>query len=160
MDINLTLFGEMLTFAILIWVTLKYIWPPISKAMHDRQKLIADGLAAAERGEKSLELAKKAIKNQFQKSKLDAAEIINQTDRRVAQMLEEAKRKADVEGAKILELAREEVSAEMEKARRELERQLIDLVFLVSEKVLEQNLSAQMDSLIVDRYIAELKNAK
>jgi F-type H+-transporting ATPase subunit b len=160
MDINLTLLGEMLTFAILIWVTLKYIWPPLSRAMHERQKQIADGLAAAERGERTMELAKKTIKNQLQKSKIEAAEIIKQAEKRVANMLEEARLKADAQGAKMLELTREEMAAEMEKARVELEKEIVNLVFLVSEKVLEQNLTSTMDSCLVDRCILELKDAK
>ena len=71
MNINITLLGEMITFAILVWITMKFVWPPIAKAMAERQKKIADGLAAAERGEKSLELAEENVKKGLKKQKLN-----------------------------------------------------------------------------------------
>src|SRR3989338_9394725 len=102
MNINATLGGQMLTFAVLIWVTMKYIWPPVIKAMEERQKKIAEGLAAAERGKHELELAHRKVAEQLRDAKTQAAEILEQAGHRANAMMDDAKEQARHEGARLI----------------------------------------------------------
>ncbi|MCK4871002.1 MAG: F0F1 ATP synthase subunit B, partial [Gammaproteobacteria bacterium] len=120
MNINVTLLGEMITFGVLIFVTMKFIWPPITKAMDERQKKIADGLAAGARGEKNLELAQNKVKKELIAVKKDAVDIIDEANRRMAQIIDEAKAKADKEGKRILTAAQGDINKEMEAAKVEV----------------------------------------
>ena len=156
MNINLTLVGEMITFAILVWVTMKFIWPPITKAMREREKKIADGLEAATRGEKSLELAQEKVKKQLREVKLEASGIIDQANKRVAQMLEEAKDKASLEGKKMLDLAKADIGKEMEAAKEELLNQVAALVIEIAEKVLQKNIDAKTNAELINKLLEEI----
>src|SRR3990167_8035414 len=110
MSINLTLIGQMITFLIFIWFTMRYVWPPIIKAIHDRQKQIADGLAASERGKRELELAQHKSVELLRDAKFSASQIIEQANKRAMQIVEEAKEQARVESQHILDNASREVS--------------------------------------------------
>ena len=99
MNINLTLFGEAITFSIFIWFTMKFVWPLLLSAMQKREKTIADGLAAAKQGEESLIAAKKEIDKQLHEAKEKAAEIIYQANQRALKIAELAKVQAQEEGA-------------------------------------------------------------
>lgn len=156
MNINLTLFGEAITFAILVWVTMKFIWPPISKAMQEREQKIADGLAAADKGKKSLELAEKRIKEQLRATKTQAADIIDQTNQRGAQVVEDAKTAANTEGKKILELAKADIATETEKAQQQLRQQTANLVVAATEKILQRELNAKTNQSLIDKVITEI----
>ncbi|MCB1967442.1 MAG: F0F1 ATP synthase subunit B, partial [Candidatus Accumulibacter sp.] len=91
MNINATLFGEAVWFGVFIWITMKYVWPPLQKAIADRQALIADGLAAGERGKHELELASKRSADSLREAKVKSAEIIVAAEKRALQVIEEAK---------------------------------------------------------------------
>jgi len=98
MNINATLIGQSITFLIFVWFCMKYIWPPIMGALETRKKMIADGLAAADRAKLDLELAKKKATENLHEAKTQAAEIIAQAEKRSAQIVEDAKIAAKVEG--------------------------------------------------------------
>ena len=98
MNINFTLFAQALVFTAFIWFTVKFVWPPLLRAIEARQKQIADGLAAGERGKKSLEISSKQAEQTIQEARGRAAEIIVQAEKRDAQMIEEAKSAAKAEG--------------------------------------------------------------
>lgn len=138
MNINLTILGEIITFAILVWVTMKFIWPPIVKAMSDREKKIADGLEAAARGEKSLELAREKIKKQLKDVKIEANNIIDNANVRVNKMLEEAKEKANLEGKKLLTLAQSDIEKEFEMAKEKLQKEMAGFALQIAEKILKE----------------------
>lgn len=98
MNINATLLGQALWFALFIWLTMKYVWPPLQKAMQDRQKQIADGLAAGEKGRQELAAAAEKVSQELKKTKEQAMEIISQAEKRSGELVEEAKNQAKVEG--------------------------------------------------------------
>src|SRR3990167_5522342 len=117
MDINATLFGQLITFAILVWFTMKYVWPPVTKAMHDREKKIADGLEAAERSHRELEMAEHKAQTIIREAKQQANQIIEQANLHSAKLVEEAKSNAKVEGQRIVELAQGDIKLEIMQAK-------------------------------------------
>jgi F-type H+-transporting ATPase subunit b len=156
MDINITLFGEIITFAVLVWVTMKYIWPPLTKAMDERQKKIADGLEAAEKSKRNLELTEKNITKQLREVKVEAAAIIEQANQRAVQMIEEGKKNATEEGKKLLTVAKLGIDTEVESAKQQLQKEVADMVLAVTHKVLQQNINPAINQKLVDQFIAEL----
>jgi F-type H+-transporting ATPase subunit b len=105
-NINLTLIGQSIAFAIFVWFCVKYVWPPITAAMEARQKKIADGLSAADRASLDLELAQEKATKELQKAKEEAAALIDQANKRAAQIVEASKEDARKEGEKLIEQAR------------------------------------------------------
>ncbi|MBN2689875.1 MAG: F0F1 ATP synthase subunit B [Gammaproteobacteria bacterium] len=156
MDINLTIVGEAITFAILIWVTMRYIWPPIKNAMHERETKIADGLAAADRGQHSLELAQEKVKKQLQDAKMEAANIIDNANQRMGKIIDDAKERADEEGKHILLMAKKDIAFEMENAKLSLRAEMADLLVVAAQKLLQQTWNADKDKQLVQQIIEEL----
>lgn len=156
MGINITLVGELITFAILVWVTMKYIWPPIIKAMQERQKKIADGLAAAEKGQRSLELAEQKVKRQLKDVKNIASKIIDDANMSAAKLVEEGKHKAVAETKRILTLAQSDVATETEKAKQQLRSEIATLVIEAARKVLHKNIDKAANQKLIDKVIAEI----
>ena len=113
MNINFTLIAQAIAFAILIWFTVKYVWPPLLSAIETRQKEIADGLAAAQEGKASLEVAAKKTTQQLNEAKQKASEIISQAEKRASEILEEAKHQAKTEGDRIILGAKAEIDQEV-----------------------------------------------
>ena len=143
MNINATLIGEAIWFAVFIWITMKYVWPPLAKAMSDRQKLMADGLAAGERGKHELELAGKRSADALRDAKAKAAEIIAAAEKRGAQMVEEAKVAAKVEADKVVAAAKAEIAQQVEQARAELRGRVADLAVAGAEQILKREVDAK-----------------
>jgi len=117
MNINFTLIAQAIAFAILIWFTVKYVWPPLLSAIETRQKEIADGLAAAQEGKASLEVAAKKTTQQLNEAKQKASEIISQAEKRASEILEEAKQQAKTEGDRIILGAKAEIDQEVNRKR-------------------------------------------
>jgi len=128
MNINLTLIGQSIVFAIFVWFCMKFIWPPIVAAMTERKKKIADGLAAAEQGHRAQELAQKEADKFLAESREQAAEIINKANQRSNSMVNEAKDKAKVEADGVLAKAEAEISSEINTAREKLRADVSGLV--------------------------------
>lgn len=143
MNINATLIGEAIWFGVFIWITMKYVWPPLAKAMADRQKLIADGLAAGERGKHELELAAKRSADSLRDAKAKAAEIIAASEKRAAQIIEEAKLAAKVEADKVVLASKAEIAQQAEHARAELRGRLADLAVAGAERILKREVDAK-----------------
>ncbi len=156
MNINVTLFGELITFAVLVWVTMKYIWPPIMKAIEERQKKIVDGLAAAEKGQKSLELAEQKVKKQLKDVKNTAGKIIDDANMNAARLVEEGKHKAVAEAKRILTLAQSDVATESEKAKQHLQGEIATLVIEAARKVLHKNIDKAANQKLIDKVIEEI----
>ncbi len=151
MNMNLTLLGQMITFAMLVWVTMKYVWPPITKAMEERQAKIADGLAAAERGKHEQELAERRSKELLKEAKGDAAEIIAQAQKRSNEIIEEAKEAARAEGDRILTAAKAEIEQEANRAREQLRAQVVTLAVAGAGRILKREIDAKAhDDLLKD----------
>ncbi len=143
MNINATLIGEAIWFGVFIWITMKYVWPPLARAIADRQKLIADGLAAGERGKHELELAGKRSADAMRDAKAKAAEVMAAAEKRGAQMIEEAKQAARIEADKVVASAKAEIAQQVEQARAELRGRLADLAVAGAERILKREVDAK-----------------
>jgi F-type H+-transporting ATPase subunit b len=155
-NINATLIGEAIWFAVFIWITMKFVWPPLAKAISDRQKMIADGLAAGERGKHELELAGKRSADALREAKAKAAEIIAAAEKRGAQMVDEAKLTAKVEADKVVAAARAEIAQQVEHARAELRGRVADLAVAGAEQILKREVDAKAHAAMLTALKQEL----
>jgi F-type H+-transporting ATPase subunit b len=156
MDINITLFGEMLTFAVLVWFTMKYVWPPITKTMQERQQKIANGLAAAERGQEDLKLAQKEVLVQLNEAKTKAVSMLEQASLRANNLIEESRLKAQNESETMLIQAKADIAQEINKTKVELQQQTINLVIAATEKLLQQQVDDATQQKLTNQIITEL----
>jgi F-type H+-transporting ATPase subunit b len=156
MNINLTLIGQSITFALFVWFCMKFIWPPIVNALDARKKQIADGLAAADRGKHELELAGRRASESLHEAKQKAAEIIAQAEKRSAQIIDEAKNAAKVEGERQLAAAQAEIEQEAFRAREQLRGQVASLVVAGAEKVLRREVDAKAHADLLEAIKNEL----
>ncbi|MGB1200067.1 MAG: F0F1 ATP synthase subunit B [Cognaticolwellia aestuarii] len=156
MNINATLIGELIAFVVFVIFCMKFVWPPLMAAIEDRQKTIADGLAASDRAAKELELAQGKATAQLKEAKAQAAEIIEAAKKREAQMIEEAAEKAQAEKEKILAAGHAEIETERNQAKEELRQQVAVLAVAGAEKILERSIDAAAHSDILDKLVAEL----
>jgi F-type H+-transporting ATPase subunit b len=138
MNINLTLIGQSITFALFVWFCYAFIWPPLVNALANRKKQIADGLAAAERGEHEQELAKKRAAEQLKDAKGQAADIIAQAQKRATEIVDEAKDDARTEAERIKLGANAEIEQEVNRAREHLRKEVVTLAIIGAEKVLKR----------------------
>ena len=136
MNINLTLIGQSITFAVFIWFCYAFVWPPLVNALTERKKKIADGLAAAERGQHEQELAEKKAAEQLKIAKGQAADIIAQAQKRASEIVDEAKGDARTEADRIKAGANAEIEQEINRAREHLRQEVVALAIQGAEKVL------------------------
>jgi len=156
MNINLTLFSQALWFAILIWFTAKFVWPPLMAAIEARQKTIAEGLAAAERGKNDLDLAAKRSAEVIREAKEKATDIIALGDKRVSEMIEEAKAQARAEGDRIIAGAKAEIDQEVFRARELLRTQVSAIALAGAGKILGREIDAKAHNDLLDKLVAEI----
>jgi F-type H+-transporting ATPase subunit b len=143
MNINFSLIAQAVAFALFIWFTVKYVWPPLLGAIEARQKQIADGLAAGEQGRKSLELSTRQAEEAIKEARSRAAEIVSQAERRAVQLVEEAKGAAKEEGAREKAAAKAEIGQELQRARELLREQVAALAVAGAEKILRREVDAR-----------------
>jgi F-type H+-transporting ATPase subunit b len=143
MNLNLTLIAQAITFTVFIWVTVKFIWPHMLRAIETRQKTIADGLAAAEEGKRSLEASNKRADEEIKKARDRAAELLSQAEKRAAQMVEEAKNAAKEEGNREKAAAKAEIAQEVTRAREQLRDHVASLAVAGAEKILRREVDAK-----------------
>jgi F-type H+-transporting ATPase subunit b len=155
-NINLTLIGQSLAFAVFVMCCMRYFWPPILKAMQERAEKIADGLAAADRANHDLELAQEKAVERLKEAKQEAAGIVDAANRRANQIIEEAKSQAREEGERLKESAQAEIEQELNRAREQLRAQVANLALAGAEKVLAAEIDMQRHSELVDKLAAEL----
>jgi F-type H+-transporting ATPase subunit b len=156
MNINFTLIAQAIAFAVLIWFTVKFVWPPLLKAIEARQKEIADGLAAAADGRSALEVAAKKSEVTLTEAKQKASEIIAQAEKRGTQIIEEAKGNAKVEGDRIIAGAKAEIDQEVNRAKEGLRAQVSTLAIAGAEKILRKEIDANAHSELLAKLAAEL----
>lgn len=142
MEFNVSLLGQAITFAILVWFTMKFVWPPLTNMMDERAKRIADGLAAAERGKQDLEAAEKRVADELNKARQQATEIVMAAEKRAAQIVDEAKDDARTEGARIVAEAKSEVEQEVLRAKEVLRAHVADLAVSGAEKILRREIDS------------------
>ncbi len=146
----------MITFGLFVWFTMKFVWPPIIKALEERQHKIADGLAAGERGQRELELAQHNVAAQLRDTKIQSAEILEHAQRRAAQMIDEAKDKAREEGKRLVELAQGDVAQLVNSAKTQLRNQVAVLAVSGAQQVLQKNIDVESNRALVDNLIEQL----
>ncbi len=156
MNINLTMFAQALTFAILIWFTVKFVWPPLLSAIESRQKTIADGLADAERAKHDLELASKRSADILREAKERAGEIVTNGEKRASEIVEQAKAQAKVEGDRIIAGAKAEVDQEVFRAKEQLRTQVSAIALAGAGKILGREIDAKAHNDLLDKLAAEL----
>lgn len=156
MSINATLIIQMIVFAILVGFTMKFVWPPITAALDERAKKIADGLSAADKAKSELAAANKRVEAQLSAARDDAAKRLADAERLAQQIVEEAKGKATEEGAKIIANAKAEAEQEAIKAREALREQVAGLAVKGAEQILRREVNAGVHAELLSRLKAEL----
>lgn len=156
MNINLTLIGQSISFIFFVLFCMKFVWPAITSAMAERQKLIADGLEAADRAGRDRELAQEEAVAKLHKAKIEAAEIIELANKRASQIVEESKDQARVEGERIKAAAQAEVEKEVNRAKEQLRTQVAGLALIGAEKVLGSSVDANAHQALLNNLAAEL----
>lgn len=151
MNITVTLFGQIAAFVLLIWFVNKVLWGPLSGMLAERQKRIADGLAAAEKGKHELELSEKRAKEMLHEAREQAAEILAQSEKRANEIVEEAKQDARTEGERIINAAQNEIAQEVNRAKEHLRGQVAALAAAGAGKILQREMDQKAhDDLLKD----------
>nr|WP_255702179.1 F0F1 ATP synthase subunit B [Salinicola sp. DM10] len=153
---NLTLIGQAIAFAVFVWFCMKYVWPPVMQALQERQKKIADGLDAASRATRDLEVAQEKAEETLKESKEQAQQILEQANKRANQIVEEARDNARAEGERIIAGARSEIDQEINRAKEELRAQVALLAVAGAERILESSIDESKHRELVDKLAAEL----
>lgn len=143
MNITITLFAQIIAFVLLIWFVNKLLWGPLSSIMNDRQKRIADGLAAAEKGKHEQELAEQRAKDALKESKTQAAEIIAQAQKRANEIVEESKDNARGEAERIITAAHAEIEREANQVKEQLRSQVASVALAGAEKILKREIDGK-----------------
>lgn len=143
MNINATLIGQAIWFAVFIWITMKFVWPPLQKAMKERQQQIADGLAAAERGKHELELAGKRSSDVIREAKDKSNEIVAQAEKRAQHIIDEAKEAAKAEHARIVGSAKADIEQEVMRAKEQLRERVAELAVAGAGRILRREVDAK-----------------
>lgn len=156
MNPNITLLGQMITFAILIWFTVKFIWPPLMKAIEERQQKIAEGLAAADNAQKNLAQAEEKVNEELKLARTKANEIIEQAHQRANQIVDQAKNDAVVEANRQKAMAEADIAASANRAREDLRKQVSALAVSGAEKLLKREIDANAHKALIDELAAQL----
>ncbi len=156
MSINATLFIQIIVFGLLVWFTMRFVWPPITAALDERAKKIADGLSAADKAKADLAVANKRVEEQLSAARNDAAKRLADAERLGQQLVEEAKARASEEGAKIVAAARAEAEQEAAKAREALREQVAGLAVKGAEAILRKEVNPAVHAELLTRLKGEL----
>jgi len=156
MNINATLFAQAIVFAILVWFTMKFVWPPLAKALDERALKISEGLAASEKAKTELAGANKRIEEELSKSRNESATRVADAERRAQTLIEEAKARATEEAAKIVAAARQEAEQQVIKAREVLREEVAVLAVKGAEQILQREVNAGVHAELLGRLKAQL----
>lgn len=156
MNINITLISQMIAFGVFVVFCMRYVWPPITKALDERTTKIAEGLAAAERGQQEQQLGEQRALEVMREAKSNASDIITQAQKRYNDILDEAKRDAQAEADRIKTAAHAEIEQETNRAREELRERMATLAIAAAEKILEKEVDAAAHKAIVDSFAKQI----
>lgn len=156
MNFNATLIGQTITFAVFVWFCMKYVWPPLMATLEQRKARIADGLAAAERGQKDLELAQAKVSDDLKGAKQQAQEIINQAQKRANEMVDDAKETAREEAEKIKAAASADIDQQINSAREQLRKEVSVIALSGAEKILQREVDAKAHGDVLDDLMAQI----
>jgi F-type H+-transporting ATPase subunit b len=146
----------MLVFAAFVLFTMKLVWPPLAKALEERQDKIADGLSAAERGRKELELAQHRVKDELKQAKADSADILDKANKRASQIIEEAKEAARKEAQIQSKMMQEQLVQQVNHAKEELRKHVAALAISGAERILKREVDAKANTALLDNLIEEI----
>jgi F-type H+-transporting ATPase subunit b len=144
----------MITFALLVWFTMKYIWPPLFDSLEERKKKIADGLAAAEKGQESMQLAEKKAKGVLKEAKEQSSEIVNLAQKRANELVEASKDTAKKEGERLIQVAKAQIEQERQQAKETLRKEVSVLALQAAEQIL----SAEIDKTKHQDLLSKISN--
>jgi len=156
MNINATLFAQIIVFAILVLFTMKFVWPPIAKALDERALKISEGLAAADKAKSELAVANKRVEEELSQSRNESATRLADAERRAQAVIEDAKARASEEAAKIVAAARQEAEQQIIKAREALREQVAVLAVKGAEQILKREVNAGVHAELLGRLKTEL----
>ena len=156
MNLNATLLGEMITFALFAWFTMRFVWPHITNAMQAREKTIAEGLAAAEKGKHDLEVAEHQVKQLLQDARVQASEVIEQAHQRANRIVETSKDEARTEGERLMALTQSEIQQAREQAREALQTQIVSIAMAVVTKFLGESIDVAKQRAVFDAFVTEI----
>ena len=156
MNMGITLIGQMISFALFVWFTMKFVWPPLMRAMERRQQTIADGLAAAERSKHDLELAQKKSGELLHEAREQAADVIVEAGKRAAGIMDEAKSQARAENERLLVATRAEIELEVNRAREQLRTAVAELAVAGATRILEKEIDRNAHKKLLDAVVAKL----
>ena len=157
MNLNATLFIQTIVFVILGWITMRFIWPPLIKAIEERQRKIADGLASSEKAEKSLAEAKASATDIIKEARVQANKIVEQANRRSNELVDEARGTAIAEGQRLLADARSEVMLESNRAREQLRREVALIAVAGAGKLLGREIDAKAHADLLEKLALEIE---
>jgi len=156
MNINATLVLQSIAMMIFVWFCMKFLWPPLIKAMDERRERIAEGLAASDRAEQELEVAKAEVDKQIRQARERAGEIVDQASQRQAQILDQAREEASAERKRQVTAAESDIAQATNQAREELRAAVASLAVLGASRILEREVDADTHRELLDRLIAEI----
>lgn len=156
MHINLTLLVQMLAFAALVWFTMKFVWPMILGPMQERERRIAQGLAAADKGEEELRQARTGAESTVREARERANAIIDQAQRRANEIIEEARTTATEEGQRVLDAAQQQIQIEASQAREQLRRQIGAIAVAAASKLLEREIDPRAHEALISELAAQI----
>jgi len=155
-NINLTLIGQIIAFAVFVAFCMKFVWPPLINAMQERAKKIADGLDAANRAERDLKLAQEKATSQIREAKEQAAQVIEQANKRASQIIDEAKETARQEGERLKAAAQAEIDQEVNRAKETLRTRVSELAVAGASKILGTSIDVEKHNALLDKLAEEL----
>ncbi len=156
MNINLTLIGQAISFALFVAFCMKFVWPPLIAAIETRQRKIAEGLNAAEQARADLAVAQNQAQDELKAAKAQAAQLIEQANRRAAQMIEEARQQATVEGERVRQQSRDAMNQEIGQAREALRQQVATLAVAGAERILKAQVNPEAHAAMLTQLATEL----
>ena len=156
MNLNATIIAQMVVFTALVWFTMKVVWPMIIGAMQERQRKIAEGLAAGERGQKDLSAAEARIEQIVREARARAQQIEQHAHVQANEIIEAAKRSASTEGARILQSAEQQIALERQSARDELRQQVASLAVAGAGQLIEREIDARAHAQLLDKLVAQI----
>ena len=156
MNLTLTLVGQSITFIVFVWFTMKFVWPPIMAALEARRKTIADGLAAAERGKRELELADQRKDELVREAKKQAQEIMSQAEKRAAEIVDESKGNAKLEADRILAAAKTDIAQEINRAKEQLRASVAQLAVAGASKIIDKEIDAKTHAKLIEGVVNQL----
>ena len=156
MNLNATIIAQMVMFAVLVWFTMKFVWPMITSTMKEREQKIAEGLAAAERGQKDLTAAESRVDELVREARARAHQIEKQAHTQANEIIETARHNAQAESARIVDSAQQQVNLQVQRARDDLRKQVAQLAVAGAAKIIEREIDPRAHAQLLDQLAAQI----